>query len=75
MPACRAVKKRAVGDKDVPSVLNRLNAKSTKRKATKLGARVLTRCFAPGECYDYMPEGPALPDDEADAGQVLGFRW
>lgn len=35
------------------------------------GGRVLTRSFAPGKCYYYMPEGPVLPDDEADADQLF----
>lgn len=35
------------------------------------GARVLTRSFAPGRCYYYVPEGPVLPDDEADAEQLF----
>ncbi|MGI9492431.1 MAG: lipid II:glycine glycyltransferase FemX [Geminicoccaceae bacterium] len=35
------------------------------------GARVLTRSFAPGKCYYYVPEGPVLPNDEADAKQLF----
>lgn len=35
------------------------------------GARVLTRSFAPGKCYYYVPEGPVLPDDDADAEQLF----
>ncbi|MGI9510308.1 MAG: lipid II:glycine glycyltransferase FemX [Geminicoccaceae bacterium] len=36
------------------------------------GARVLTRTFASGLCYYYVPEGPVLPEDARDAEQVFG---
>jgi len=36
------------------------------------GARVLTKSFAPGKWYYYVPEGPVLPKDEADAEQLFG---
>ncbi|MEM9629434.1 MAG: peptidoglycan bridge formation glycyltransferase FemA/FemB family protein [Pseudomonadota bacterium] len=35
------------------------------------GGRVLTRFFADDACYFYMPEGPVLPDDAADARQIF----
>lgn len=36
------------------------------------GVRVLTRSFAPGRCFYYVPEGPVLPKDDAEAEQVFG---
>ena len=35
------------------------------------GARVLTRTFASGRCYFYVPEGPVLPESADDAKQVF----
>jgi len=35
------------------------------------GARVLVECFAPGKCYYYIPDGPVLPADEAEAEEVF----
>ncbi len=35
------------------------------------GARVHIRTFAPGQCYYYVPEGPVLPENDADAIQVF----
>lgn len=35
------------------------------------GARVLTSEFESGRAFFYIPEGPALPDDEADGAQVF----
>jgi lipid II:glycine glycyltransferase (peptidoglycan interpeptide bridge formation enzyme) len=35
------------------------------------GARVMTYAFAPGKCFYYIPEGPVLPEDDADAEQLF----
>ncbi len=35
------------------------------------GARVLTRSFAPGKCFYYIPDGPVLPHDATDAAQLF----
>ncbi len=35
------------------------------------GARVLTYLFASDQCFYYIPEGPVLPEDEADAEQIF----
>lgn len=35
------------------------------------GAQVLTKYFAPGKSYYYIPEGPVLPQDESDGAQVM----
>ena len=35
------------------------------------GARVLTRTFASGRSYFYVPEGPVLPENDDDAKQVF----
>jgi len=35
------------------------------------GARVLIKMFAPGQFCYYVPHGPVLPDDQADAKEVF----
>ncbi len=35
------------------------------------GVRVMTYKFAEDQCFYYIPEGPVLPEDEADAEQVF----
>ena len=35
------------------------------------GAQVMIDSFAPGKCYYYIPHGPVLPEDEADAEQLF----
>jgi lipid II:glycine glycyltransferase (peptidoglycan interpeptide bridge formation enzyme) len=35
------------------------------------GARVMTRAFAPGKCFYYIPDGPVLPENDANAAQVF----
>ena len=35
------------------------------------GAKVLVSSFAPGQCFYYVPDGPVLPLNEADAEQVF----
>ncbi len=37
------------------------------------GARVLRYEHTPGQCYYYIPDGPALPEDLEDATQVYQF--
>ncbi len=37
------------------------------------GAQVLTNVIAPGQCFYYIPEGPVLPQDEADGAQVFQY--
>lgn len=35
------------------------------------GANVLVNPFADGKCYYYVPHGPVLPDDPADAAEIF----
>ncbi|GAA5504887.1 lipid II:glycine glycyltransferase FemX [Novipirellula caenicola] len=35
------------------------------------GANVLVKTFAPGKCFYYLPHGPVLPEDPADAADLF----
>ncbi len=35
------------------------------------GATVLVKTFMPGKCFYYIPHGPVLPEDEADAAELF----